>query len=83
MTKEQEVTVCIAIYKHRHGEDMSVHRTIAGAEAHLRETATENLEEWGEDPAQYSGTDNDVWRNWHNIAGMSESMTIEVLTLND
>ena len=49
MTEEQEITVCIAIYEHKHGEDMSVHRTIAGAEAHLREIARENLEVWGED----------------------------------
>jgi len=86
MTEEQEVTVCIAIYEHKHDEDMSVHRTIAGAEAHLREVAKENLEEWGEDTAQW-GDDveawNEAWRNWHDIAGMTEFMRIEVLTLND
>ena len=86
MTEEQEVTVCIAVYEHKHGDDMSVHRTIEGAEAHLREIAKENLEEWGEDTAQH-GDDveawNEVWRNWHDMTGMTEFMRIEVLTLND
>ena len=65
---------------------MSVHRTIEGAEAHLREIAKENLEEWGEDTAQH-GDDveawNEVWRNWHDMTGMTEFMRIEALTLND
>jgi|TARA_R110000850_G_scaffold104537_1_gene214991 hypothetical protein len=86
MTEEQEVTVCIAVYEHKHGDDMSVHRTIEGAEAHLREIAKENLEEWGEDTAQH-GDDveawNEVWRNWHDMTGMTEFMRIEALTLND
>ena len=86
MKEEQETTVCIAIYEHKHGEDMSVHRTIAGAEAHLRELARENIEEWGEHPSKY-GDDgeewNEVWRNWHDIAGMNEFMKIEVRTLHD
>ena len=47
MREEQEITVCIAVYEHKHGDDMSVHRTIEGAEAHLREIARENLEVWG------------------------------------
>ena len=86
MTAPPENTVCLATYEHKHGDDMSVHRTIAGAEAYLRELAKENLEEWGEDAAQY-GDDveawNEVWRNWHDIAGMPEFMRIEVLTLHE
>ena len=81
-----ETTVCLATYEHKHGDDQSIHRTIEGAEAHLREIAKENLEEWGEDTAQH-GDDveawNEVWRNWHDMTGMTEFMRIEALTLND
>ena len=86
MRQNRNKHVCIAVYEHKHGDDMSVHRTIEGAEAHLREIAKENLEEWGEDTAQH-GDDveawNEVWRNWHDMTGMTEFMRIEVLTLND
>ena len=85
-TPAPETTVCLATYEHKHGDDQSIHRTIEGAEAHLREIAKENLEEWGEDTAQH-GDDveawNEVWRNWHDMTGMTEFMRIEVLTLND
>ena len=74
MTEEQEVTVCIAIYDHQHGEDMSVHRTIAGAEAHLREVAKENLEEWGEDTAQYG--DDGQW--YDNPFDLNKSVSVEL-----
>ena len=87
MTEEQEVTVCIAIYEHKHGEDMSVHRTIAGAEANLREIARENLEVWGEDLDEWANMSieeqDEFCRNWHDMAGMSEFMRIEVRTLHD
>ena len=75
----EEVYICT--YEHKHGEDTSVHWTMEGAEAYLRQLARENLEEWGEDIARY-GDDvdvwNKVWRNWHDIAGMTEFMRIEV-----
>tara|TARA_R110002012_G_scaffold292704_1_gene487972 strand:+ start:95 stop:358 length:264 start_codon:yes stop_codon:yes gene_type:complete len=87
MTEEQEVTVCIAVYEHKHGDDMSVHRTIEGAEAELREIARENLDNWGEDPDKYANMSveeqDELCRNWHDMTGMSEFMKIEVRTLHD
>ena len=85
-TPTPETTVCLAVYEHKHGDDLSVHRTFAGAEAHLRTVARENLEGWGEDIAKYGdniASWNEVVRSWHDIAGMTEFMRIEVLTLHE
>ena len=87
MTTPPETTVCIAIYEHKHGEDMSVHRTIEGAEAELREIARENLDNWGEELDKWANMNieeqDEFCRNWHDMTGMSEFMRIEVRTLDD
>jgi hypothetical protein len=87
MREEQEITVCIAVYEHKHGDDMSVHRTIEGAEAELREIARENFDRWGQHPDVWANMaveeQNEFCRNWQDMTGMSEFMKIEVRTLHD
>ena len=85
MTEPQELTVCIAVYQHKHGEELSVFRTLEGAKSHLREIAKEFYEGWSQDVPHIGDTEawDEIVENWHEMAGWTEFMRIEARTLQD
>jgi len=85
MAEPQELTVCIAVYQHKHGEELSVFRTLEGAKSHLREIAKEFYEGWSHDAPHIGDTEawDKIVENWHVMAGWTEFMRIEARTLQD
>ncbi len=87
MTEPPELTVCIAVFQHKHGEELSVFRTLEGAKSHLREIAKEFYLRWSLPENVPHIGDTEAWdkivENWHEMAGWTEFMRIEVRTLQD
>ena len=85
--------VFLAVWKHKHGEDLSLHRSVETARAQLAEWGREALYDWlwaGNDEEaerlkrHYDGfSDKTLVARWSNITGDNEFMTVEELDLQD
>ena len=75
-------TVFIAIWEHKHGEDMSVHSTRGAAWTQCVEWARGALEVQ-QDNSYENYTDEDLFWAWPEITGDTEFLTIRETTLKD
>ena len=79
--------VFLALWDHKHGQDMSAHTTEEGAFNQCVQWARETIEEWedfpDEDETSYAElSDEDLFNSWGDITGHTEFMMIETLDLN-
>ena len=85
--------VFLAIWKHNHGEDVSLHKDPINAQTKLASWARESLDDWlwhpndeeAEKQQSFYGrySDKKLIANWSAITGENESMNIEELDLLD
>ncbi len=85
--------VFLAVRKHKHGEDLSLHKAPENARAQLAEWARAALYDWlwhGNDEdaerlkRHYEGLgDKTLVARWSNITGDNEFMSVEELDLRD
>jgi hypothetical protein len=78
--------VFLALWDHKHGQDMSAHTTEEGAFNQCVQWARGTVEEWegfaDEDEAVYAElSDKELFSSWGDITGHTEFFTIEVLDL--
>ena len=78
--------VFLALWDHKHGQDMSAHTTEEGAFNQCVQWARGTVEEWegfaDEGEAVYAElSDKELFSSWGDITGHTEFFTIEVLDL--
>jgi len=78
--------VFLALWDHKHGQDMSAHTSEQGAFNQCVQWARGTVEEWegfaDEDEAVYAElSDKELFSSWSDITGHTEFLTIEVLDL--
>jgi hypothetical protein len=75
-------TVYILLYDHKHGQDISVHKTLEGARTQRVTWMRDNLAEWN-DPDYDTIPDSELHLHWPEISGYTEFFSIEGVPLND
>ena len=78
--------IFLALWDHKHGQDMSAHTTEQGAFNQCVQWARGTVEEWEERSWQKVGgiaelSDKELFSSWGDITGHTEFFTIEVLDL--
>ena len=78
--------VFLALWDHKHGQDMSAHTTAEGAFNQCVLWARETIEHWtrhaDEDEAAYAEfSDEELFNSWGDITGHTEFLTVETLDL--
>lgn len=79
--------VFLALWDHKHGQDMSAHATEEGAYNQCVQWARETVEHWDRfadegDAAYAELSDEDLFNSWGDITGHTEFFTIETLDVN-
>lgn len=75
-------SVYVLIYDHKHGQDLSVHRTVDGARSQRSIMMRDNLAEWNEE--DYDNIpDSELHLHWPEISGYTEFFSIEGLEVHD
>ena len=80
------MSIFLAIWDHKHGQDVSVHTTRKGAQKQLIAWARDALEGWtwpNENHPYTEYTDKDLIGNWGEITGDSEYFRIDETLLNE
>ena len=81
-------TIFLAQWDHKHGQDVSAHKTEKGAFDQCVVWMRECLNEWyapdDEDHERYSQmSDDDLFESWTDITGDREYMTVEAVQLHN
>jgi hypothetical protein len=76
--------VFLALWDHKHGQDMSAHTSEQGAFNQCVQWARETVEEWegfadGTTIYYAELSDKELFSSWSDITGHTEVMTVEVL----
>ena len=75
-------SVYVLIYDHKHGQDLSIHRTLDGARTRRATMMRDNLGEWNE--KDYDNIlDSELHLHWPEISGYTEFFSIEGLEVHD
>ena len=75
-------TVYVVVYDHKHGQDLSVHKTLDSARVKRTQMMRENLAEWNDN--NYNNIPDDkLHLHWPELSGYTEFFSIEGLELND
>jgi|TARA_Y100000310_G_scaffold62254_1_gene57573 hypothetical protein len=74
--------VYLVVWDHKHGRDLSVHKTLDGARAQRLEWMKDALLEWNDDDWN-DIPDSELHLHWPEISGYTEFFSIEGLELND
>ena len=83
LTKQQEPqTIFLAVWDHKHGEDVSAHTTRKGAQKQLAVWAREALAEWQDDSCR-GWSDEDLVESWSSISGETEFLRVDEILLNE
>ena len=75
--------VFLALWDHKHGQDMRAFSTHEDAEEQLRQWAIQYVDEWTPLNEEFENqTPEELVSNWSEISCHTEFMTIETLDLN-
>ncbi len=75
-------SVYVLVYDHKHGQDLSVHKTVDGARAQRVVMMRDILATWN-DNDYHSIPDSELHLHWPEISGYSEFFSIEGLEIHD
>ena len=75
-------TIFLAVWEHKHGQDVSAHTTKEGAFKQCTKWAREALEDW-QDDSYKKYTDEDLFWGWPEITGETEFLTINETLLHE
>lgn len=74
--------VYVVVYDHKHGQDLSAHKTLESAREKRAQMMRENLAEWNDDDYE-NIPDGELHLHWPELSGYTEFFSIEGLELND
>jgi len=83
--KRKPQTIFLAVWEHKHGQDVSAHTTEDGAQKQLVAWARDSLEEWTwpkENHPYTDYTDEDLIGSWPEITGETEFLRIDETLLH-
>ena len=84
--KKKQQTIYLAIWDHKHGQDVSAHTTEEGARKQLVDWARDALLEWQthEEESYYGNMrDSDLLGCWSEITGDTEFFRVDEALLNE
>ena len=73
----------LAFWDHKHGTDVSAHKSYGGAFLQCVQWAREALEDWGETHNYTNYTDSELINRWTQISGNTEFFKIEKIELHN
>ena len=80
---KEDTGIYVVVWSHKHGEDISLHKTEAGAEAKRLHWMRDTLESWGVGHQYYHISDAELHLHWTEISGESEFFSIDFTPLHD
>ena len=84
--KKKQQTIHLAIWDHKHGQDVSAHTTEDGAQNQCIEWAREAIDEWAtkEEQDYYTNmNDSDLLGDWGEISGYTEFFEVRAVLLHE
>jgi len=73
----------LAVWDHKHGTDISAHKSYGGAFLQCVQWAREALEDWGKTHDYTNYTDSELINSWTQISGDTEFFKIEQIELHN